>query len=172
MFPIVLLAPQPQKKTNGRGFEYSWLYIKIWTRDFNLSSNNSLMLRNEFVNFNFLIQGLGFIAPVSLTVLSMSLDGAAVMMPAPPSSSSPTVPITPTSQACPVCLDKQIDHFTGTAAVIGKKMGSCSKNTSPRHSSQIGWLSDIFHVHSGDNLPFLPDYWDSWPCLHLWSEII
>lgn len=39
-------------------------------------------------------------------------------------------------------LDKQIGHFTCTAAVIGKKMGLCSENISPGHGSQMGCFDD------------------------------
>lgn len=59
-------------------------------------------------------------------------------------------------------LGKQIGHFTGTVAVIGKKMGLCAENISPGHGSQIGWLSDISDVYSADCLPKAP-LLDTWP---------
>lgn len=84
------------------------------------------VIRIDFVNLNFAIltksnsettASQQFIALVNLTVLSMSLDGASTLMQTHPSLSSPIVPITPTGRACPVRLNKQIGHFTGTAAV-------------------------------------------------------
>lgn len=59
-----------------------------------------------------------FLTLVSLNVHSMSLDGVSTFMQTSPFLSFPIVPITPTSRACPVRLNKQIGHFTGTAAVI------------------------------------------------------
>lgn len=49
-------------------------------------------------------------------------------------------------------LDKQIGHFTCTAAVIGKKMGLCSENISPGHGSQMGCFDDTPDVCVADNL--------------------
>lgn len=67
-----------------------------------------------------------------------------------------SLPVIPASLACSVRLSKQIGHFTCTAAVIGKKMGHCSKNISPGHGSQIGWFSDMADAYVADNLGKAP----------------
>lgn len=86
---------------------------------------------------------------VSLTIVSMSPDGAS--MQSPPSLSPSSLPVIPTSWACPMRLNKQIGHFI--VAVIGKRTGLCYESISPAHGSQTGCLTDISDVNSADNLP-------------------
>lgn len=104
--------------------------------------------------------------------IPMSPDGASAMMQTSPPLSPSSPPVIPASRACPVRLNKQIGHFTGTVAVIGK-MCFCLENIWPGHGSQTGWLNDISNVYSAGTC-FAGPASSSGVTLHTWtlSEVL
>lgn len=77
---------------------------------------------------------------VALTALAVSADGWSIRTDAGLADATLAAPSMPVTRAAG---DEQIGHFTVIAAVIGKKMGSCSGNISPG----LRDISDVCSAH-------------------------